>query len=110
MTEQRPAREQPSQYLVIARAGETARANGETVRSLLPSERQHLAQLLREGRVASAYLEVDGSTVFLLIPGSDDEFVRATLREFPLYAYLEWELHEVRGVSATDPAARRDAS
>ncbi len=82
--------------MVVARAGKRARENTETVRALLSAERQHTAQLLREGRITSAYLALDGATVFLLIPGLDDESIRTLLRTFPLYDYLEWETHPVR--------------
>lgn len=57
--------------------------------ALIPQHREFINQLLSEHVIESYAISADRSQGWVFINGDDEAAVRATVEQFPLYAYLK---------------------
>jgi muconolactone delta-isomerase len=62
---------------------------------LIPAQRAHINKLMGRGVVSTYTLSADRSTLWVIMFAEDHAEAEEYLAKFPIYEYMESEIHEV---------------
>ena len=66
--------------------------------SLIPAERQRVAELAAQGLVTAGYMRNDAPGVFLIMQADSEAEVRAALESLPMHRFLKYEIIPCRSM------------
>jgi muconolactone delta-isomerase len=63
-----------------------------SITPLVPAEQEHVKALMGKRELEAIYISNERLTVWLVIPGNAQNEVEQTLKTFPLYPYMQYEM------------------
>jgi muconolactone delta-isomerase len=58
------------------------------IAALVPAERAHVGELMRQGLIEAVHVAADGSRAWLVMRAESPDVVRQAMTSFPLYPYM----------------------